>query len=126
MSFTAALGYGIYKQDLPPETEKPRNVVFVDMGYCSLQVAVVAFHKTKLKVGKCFSLIDIKQIDCLFAWIMTSSFFNDESLWTTRKLYNMQTLKLIGVYRQLKQYFSYTVSKKNSKATTNKFIMEKK
>lgn len=54
LSFTAALGYGIYKQDLPAETEKPRNVVFVDMGYCSLQVAVVAFHKTKLKVGKFF------------------------------------------------------------------------
>lgn len=49
-STAAALGYGIYKQDLPPETEKPRNVVFVDMGYCSLQVAAVAFHKTKLKV----------------------------------------------------------------------------
>ena len=75
MSFTAALGYGIYKQDLPPETEKPRNVVFVDMGYCSLQVAVVAFHKTKLKVGKCFSLIDIKQIVyllglCLLLFLM--------------------------------------------------------
>lgn len=49
-STAAALGYGIYKQDLPPETEKAKNVVFVDIGYCSLQVAVVAFHKTKLKV----------------------------------------------------------------------------
>ncbi|CAG2225002.1 Heat shock protein 88,97 kDa heat shock protein,Heat shock protein 105 kDa,Heat shock protein 110,Heat shock 70 kDa protein 4L,Heat shock 70 kDa protein 16,Heat shock 70 kDa protein 4 [Mytilus edulis] len=49
-STAAALGYGIYKQDLPAETEKAKNVVFVDIGYCSLQVAIVAFHKTKLKI----------------------------------------------------------------------------
>ncbi|KAL5011939.1 hypothetical protein ScPMuIL_010490 [Solemya velum] len=46
----AALSYGIYKQDLPAENEKPRTVVFVDMGYSSLQLAVVAFNKGKLKV----------------------------------------------------------------------------
>lgn len=45
-----ALAYGIYKQDLPGENEKPRNVIFVDIGYCSLQVAAVAFNKGKLKV----------------------------------------------------------------------------
>ena len=33
-----ALAYGIYKQDLPAPEEKPRNVVFVDCGYSSLQV----------------------------------------------------------------------------------------
>ncbi|XP_060073295.1 heat shock 70 kDa protein 4-like [Ylistrum balloti] len=46
----ASLAYGIYKQDLPAETEKARTVVFVDMGYCSTQVAAVAFNKGKLKV----------------------------------------------------------------------------
>ncbi|KAI8488965.1 Heat shock 70 kDa protein 4L [Branchiostoma belcheri] len=46
----AALAYGIYKQDLPAPEEKPRNVVFVDMGYKSLQVSACAFHKGKLKV----------------------------------------------------------------------------
>ncbi|XP_015758028.1 PREDICTED: 97 kDa heat shock protein-like [Acropora digitifera] len=43
-----ALAYGIYKQDLP--TEKPRIVVFVDMGHSSLQVSACAFVKGQLKV----------------------------------------------------------------------------
>ena len=46
----AALAYGIYKQDLPEEKEKSRNVVFVNMGYTSLQVCVCAFNKGKLKM----------------------------------------------------------------------------
>ncbi|XP_059174852.1 heat shock 70 kDa protein 4-like [Physella acuta] len=45
-----ALSYGIYKTDLPAETEKPRNVVFVDFGHSSLQVSACAFNKGKLKV----------------------------------------------------------------------------
>ncbi|KAL6105654.1 hspa4l [Pungitius sinensis] len=45
-----ALAYGIYKQDLPTPEERPRNVVFVDMGHSSFQVSVTAFHKGKLKV----------------------------------------------------------------------------
>jgi len=47
----AALAYGIYKQDLPVEPEKPRNVAFVDMGYSSLQVVICAFQKGKLTVS---------------------------------------------------------------------------
>lgn len=46
----SALGYGIYKQDLPAPEEKPRHVIFVDMGYSTLQVSAVAFHKGKLKM----------------------------------------------------------------------------
>ncbi|KAB0388340.1 heat shock 70 kDa protein 4 [Muntiacus reevesi] len=45
-----ALAYGIYKQDLPGLEEKPRNVVFVDMGHSSYQVSVCAFNRGKLKV----------------------------------------------------------------------------
>ncbi|XP_077984451.1 heat shock 70 kDa protein 4-like [Glandiceps talaboti] len=45
-----ALAYGIYKQDLPPPEEKPRNVIFVDMGHSALQVAACAFNKGKLKM----------------------------------------------------------------------------
>jgi len=45
-----ALAYGIYKTDLPEEKEKPRNVVFVDLGYSSLQASACSFHKGKLKV----------------------------------------------------------------------------
>ncbi|XP_043288353.1 heat shock protein 105 kDa isoform X2 [Venturia canescens] len=45
-----ALCYGIYKQDLPAIDAPPRNVVFVDAGYASLQVSVCAFHKGKLKM----------------------------------------------------------------------------
>nr|XP_060511801.1 heat shock 70 kDa protein 4L [Panthera onca] len=45
-----ALAYGIYKQDLPPLDEKPRNVIFIDMGHSAYQVSVCAFNKGKLKV----------------------------------------------------------------------------
>ncbi|XP_044002348.1 heat shock 70 kDa protein 4 isoform X2 [Aphidius gifuensis] len=45
-----ALTYGIYKQDLPAPEAPPRNIVFVDCGYASLQVSVCAFHKGKLKM----------------------------------------------------------------------------
>ncbi|KAF7278431.1 heat shock protein 70Cb isoform X2 [Rhynchophorus ferrugineus] len=45
-----ALSYGIYKQDLPGPEEKPRNVIFVDCGYASLQVFACAFNKGKLKM----------------------------------------------------------------------------
>eukprot|EP01137_Pigoraptor_chileana_P004687 Opistho-2@46663 len=45
-----ALNYGIYKQDLPAETEKPRIVVFVDFGQCSFKVAAVSFVKGKLTI----------------------------------------------------------------------------
>ena len=45
-----ALAYGIYKQDLPASEEKPRNVVFVDLGHGDLQISACAFHKGKLKV----------------------------------------------------------------------------
>ncbi|KAJ3293699.1 adenyl-nucleotide exchange factor sse1 [Borealophlyctis nickersoniae] len=46
----SALGYGITKTDLPEATAKPRNVVFVDIGHSSYQVAVVSFVKGKLIV----------------------------------------------------------------------------
>ncbi|CAF3039194.1 unnamed protein product [Rotaria sp. Silwood2] len=45
-----ALCYGIYKGDLPEQTEKPRLVAFVDMGYTTLQASVVALNKGKLKM----------------------------------------------------------------------------
>lgn len=45
-----ALAYGIYKQDLPAPEEKPRNVVFVDVGQAALQASICAFHKGKLRV----------------------------------------------------------------------------
>ncbi|KAF6376279.1 heat shock protein family H (Hsp110) member 1 [Rhinolophus ferrumequinum] len=44
-----ALNYGIYKQDLPGLDEKPRIVVFVDMGHSAFQVSACAFNKGKLK-----------------------------------------------------------------------------
>ncbi|XP_051869805.1 heat shock 70 kDa protein 4-like [Pristis pectinata] len=47
---SVALAYGIYKQDLPGPEEKPRNVVFVDLGHSAFQVSVCAFNKGKLKV----------------------------------------------------------------------------
>lgn len=50
VSLVVALNYGIYKQDLPGADEKPRVVVFVDMGHSSFQVSACAFNKGKLKV----------------------------------------------------------------------------
>ena len=47
---TGGLAYGIYKKDLPAIEEPPRHVVFVDMGYTSLQVALIGFNKGKLVV----------------------------------------------------------------------------
>ena len=48
--FPVALAYGIYKQDLPAAEEKPRTVVFVDVGHAGYQVSACAFNKGKLKV----------------------------------------------------------------------------
>ncbi|XP_075055056.1 heat shock protein 105 kDa [Mixophyes fleayi] len=45
-----ALNYGIYKEDLPAPEEKPKVVVFVDMGHSSFQISACAFNKGKLKV----------------------------------------------------------------------------
>lgn len=45
-----ALSYGIYKQDLPNPEEKPRVVVFLDIGYSDTQLSVCSFNKGKLKV----------------------------------------------------------------------------
>lgn len=45
-----ALTYGIYKQDLPAETETPRRVVFVDFGHSQIQMSACEFVKGKLTV----------------------------------------------------------------------------
>ncbi|KAL0064539.1 adenyl-nucleotide exchange factor sse1 [Marasmius tenuissimus] len=45
----AALGYGITKSDLP-EVDNPRHVCFIDVGYSSLSVSIVAFSKGQLIV----------------------------------------------------------------------------
>ncbi|XP_067842079.1 heat shock protein 105 kDa-like [Heptranchias perlo] len=45
-----SLAYGIYKADLPAPEEKPKIVVFADMGHSAFQVSVCAFNKGKLKV----------------------------------------------------------------------------
>lgn len=59
-----ALAYGIYKQDLPALEEKPRNVVFVDIGHSAYQVSVCAFNKGKLKAS-------IKSIHVIYDIIAT-------------------------------------------------------
>lgn len=45
-----ALGYGITKPDLPAPEEKPRRVMFVDIGYCDYTATVVEFRKGELNV----------------------------------------------------------------------------
>ncbi|XP_038030669.1 heat shock protein 105 kDa isoform X2 [Anas platyrhynchos] len=73
-----ALNYGIYKQDLPAPEEKPRIVVFVDMGHSAFQVSACAFNKSKLKVlGTAFDPFlggrnfDAKLVDYFCAEIKT-------------------------------------------------------
>ncbi|CAG8665342.1 8617_t:CDS:2 [Acaulospora morrowiae] len=46
----AALGYGITKTDLPEDKDKPRNVVFVDIGHSCYGVTIVSFVKGQLTV----------------------------------------------------------------------------
>lgn len=46
----AALGYGITKLDLPAAEEKPRRVVFVDVGHSEYTASVVEFKKGELVV----------------------------------------------------------------------------
>lgn len=75
------MAYGIYKQDLPAENEKPRNVIFVDMGYCTTQVAAVAFNKGKLKVIK--ALIKENHLSC----VLFSSLLIEFVLLTLREIY---------------------------------------
>lgn len=45
-----ALTYGLYQTSLPELNEKPHHVVFVDMGYSSVQCSLVAFNKGKLRM----------------------------------------------------------------------------
>ncbi|OJJ49878.1 hypothetical protein ASPZODRAFT_128435 [Penicilliopsis zonata CBS 506.65] len=45
-----ALGYGITKLDLPGPEEKPRRVVFVDIGHSNYTASVVEFRKGELNV----------------------------------------------------------------------------
>merc|ERR1711939_752510 len=45
-----ALGYGITKTDLPEADQKPRRIVFVDIGYSDYTASVVEFKKGELAV----------------------------------------------------------------------------
>jgi heat shock 70kDa protein 4 len=45
-----ALGYGIPKLDLPGPEEKPRRIVFVDIGHSNYSASVVEFKKGELAV----------------------------------------------------------------------------
>ncbi len=46
----AALGYGITKLDLPSGDEKPRRVVFIDIGHSNYTCSIVEFKKGELAV----------------------------------------------------------------------------
>lgn len=46
----AALGWGITKLDLPAAEEKPRRVVFIDIGHSNYTASVVEFKKGELAV----------------------------------------------------------------------------
>ncbi|XP_078401498.1 heat shock protein 105 kDa-like [Cetorhinus maximus] len=46
----ASLAYGIYKPDLPALEEKPKIVIFADMGHSAFQVSACAFSKGNLKI----------------------------------------------------------------------------
>lgn len=70
-----ALSYGFYKTDFPAPEEKPRNVIFVDFGHSSIQVAAVAFNKGKLKVlATASDLVGGRDIDILLAEHFSNEF----------------------------------------------------
>lgn len=69
-----ALAYGIYKQDLPAPEEKPRTVVFVDIGHSGYQVSVCAFNKGKLKVCT-DDIYTFKMWSCLLCGNIDRAFF---------------------------------------------------
>ncbi|XP_076175482.1 heat shock protein 70Cb isoform X2 [Ptiloglossa arizonensis] len=101
-----ALCYGIYKRDLPAPDAPPRNVVFVDFGYASLQVSICAFHKGKLKMlaSAADSQLGGRDIDAILAEHFCKDF-------QTR--YNIDTranprayLRLLGEVEKLKKQMS--------------------
>jgi len=71
-----ALAYGIYKQDLPAESEPPRRVIFVDFGHSQLQMSACELVKGKLTVlgtaynanlgGRSFDLVLVEHFCKLF------------------------------------------------------------
>lgn len=89
--FAVALAYGIYKQDLPALEEKPRNVVFVDMGHSAYQVSICAFNKGKLKVSNQFCAYSKYQQQYSLArmklWQSSLSIFTQDLLFILLKLY---------------------------------------
>ncbi|XP_076619211.1 heat shock protein 70Cb isoform X1 [Colletes latitarsis] len=101
-----ALCYGIYKQDLPLSDAAPRNVVFVDCGYASLQVSICAFHKGKLKMlaSSADSQLGGRDIDSILAEHFCKEF---------RSRYNIDAhtnprayLRLLGEVEKLKKQMS--------------------
>lgn len=50
-SILVALSYGLYSQDLPEVDQPPKNIVFIDIGYATTELAAVAFNKGRLKVS---------------------------------------------------------------------------
>ncbi|XP_014217744.1 heat shock 70 kDa protein 4L [Copidosoma floridanum] len=108
---STALTYGIYKQDLPPSDAAPRNVVFVDCGYASLQVSICAFHKDKLKMlaSAADPTIGGREIDAILA----DYFCND---FGTRYKINVKNnprayLRLLSEVEKLKKQMSANSTK---------------
>jgi len=100
-----ALAYGIYKQDLPESDKPSRNVVFVDAGHTTTQVAACSFNKGKLNV-LCSTSCPVG--GRLFDEAITSYFKNDFAtrykldIGTNKKA----TLKLMTEAEKLKKLMS--------------------
>ncbi|KAF1761893.1 hypothetical protein GCK72_010152 [Caenorhabditis remanei] len=70
-----ALAYGIYKQDLPEEKEKSRNVVFLDIGHSSTQASLVCFNRGNLQMVN--TTYDLEAGGLWFDALIRESFRNE-------------------------------------------------
>lgn len=100
-----ALNYGIYKQDLPNADEKPRVVVFVDMGHSSFQVSACAFNKGKLKVKlklPCWRRVGgTWKLGALDSWNLRSRLWQ---VWVLSCLRKINVMVLFSMDSQSREY----------------------
>lgn len=105
-----ALAYGIYKQDLPETDQPARNVIFVDCGHTSTQVAACSFNKGKLTIlGSSYAQIGGRNFDEALA-----NYFMDD--FATKYKMDVRSnkkakLKLLTEVEKLKKQMSANTNK---------------
>ncbi|XP_032599413.1 heat shock 70 kDa protein 4 isoform X2 [Drosophila grimshawi] len=98
-----ALSYGFYKNDLLED--KPRNVIFVDLGHSSLQVSACVFTQGKLKMlASSWDQIGGRDIDLALAEYFTKEFLERYKI--NAKTNARANLRLLTEIEKLKKQMS--------------------